>query len=656
MPGRRCTSWFLVAGLLYASIPSPASPARAPEPKWTRINSAHFSVLTDAGDKQGREIILRLEQMRDVFAQTFLKSKLQFPRPVDVIAVRDDEEYIRLAPVRQGRPISAPGFFLTGEDRGYVVLDPAAEDSWRAVSHDFAQMMLYFNYPPTQDWFDEGFAQYFSSLRLDDRGARMGGDPTQNQPWNQILPGQKSGDTLPAKSFVELLARPWIPLVELFSTRGGGAGYPAMFYAQSWMVMQYLLDQNKLSETGTYFGLVQLKKAPVEQAIQQAFGMTSAQLEKAVRDYFQALPWAEPAANSKALPAARSPNSPYQFLKVPGAIDVGMSVQDAPEASALLGEMALRLPEHREQATKDLRGIISDPKTDSNVAHRALAWVHIDRAEYEEASGELIRAAELDNRDPWTHYYLALLKFRAAQSGGQPLQGLSNMIQDLLFVLDWKPEFAEARNMLAMARLQGGGIHSAQDAMRVAIQLSPRNEQYLLNLSQIELAGKQWEDARALLERLKASADPQISQAASKSLEDLPTLKKYGVLPQPGPPASGTKSPARAQEQTASAGSAGEGEEDSAAGQSPAAESAQDRRKITFLKGTLIRVDCSHSPEAVLTIRAGSRTVKLRTDNYKSLLIVGADDFSCEWTNRALVANYKAGGKADGDLVSVEVQ
>jgi len=38
------------------------------------------------------------------------------------------------------------------------------------------------------------------------------------------------------------------------------------------------------------------------------------------------------------------------------------------------------------------------------------------------------------------------------------------------------------------------------------------------------------------------------------------------------------------------------------------------------------------------------------------LLLVGADEFSCEWIERPVVANYKAGGKADGDLVSVEVQ
>ena len=106
--------------------------ARDSEPKWIRVSSAHFAVLTDAGEKKGREVSLRLEQMREVFGQLFLKTKVQMPEPLDVIALQSDEEYIRVAPLRQGRPISAPGFFLPGGDRNYIVLDLAAEDSWRA--------------------------------------------------------------------------------------------------------------------------------------------------------------------------------------------------------------------------------------------------------------------------------------------------------------------------------------------------------------------------------------------------------------------------------------------------------------------------------------------------------------------------------------------
>ena len=178
----RCVS---AAVLLFAVITSTTTLARDSEPKWIRVSSAHFAVLTDAGEKKGREVSLRLEQMRDVFGQLFLKTKVQMPEPLDVIALQSDEEYIRVAPLRQGRPISAPGFFLSREDRNYIVLDLAAEDSWRAVSHDFARLFLSFNYPATQDWFDEGFAQYFSSLKLGDNQAQIGSDPAPDLSGNQ---------------------------------------------------------------------------------------------------------------------------------------------------------------------------------------------------------------------------------------------------------------------------------------------------------------------------------------------------------------------------------------------------------------------------------------------------------------------------------------
>ena len=518
------------AGSLSSATPA-KSPTKSNEPKWTRVSSAHFAVLTDADDKKSREVILRLEQMRDIFSQLFRKAKLRLPEPLDVIAFRSDEEYIRVAPLRQGQPTSAPGFFLPGDDRNYIVLDLAAEDSWRAVAHDFARLLLNFNYPPTQDWFDEGFAQYLSSLRLGDNQAQTGGDPMQNLPWEHTLPGETGAAAGSPKLFVESLSRQWL-MPELFAMRRDPSGYPPMFYAQSWIVMHYLLNQNKLSDAGAYFGLVEIQKLPVDQAIQQAFGVTPAQFEQTVKDYFHSLVWTR-APENKRRRYSQSDELGIQFLVPVAAGQVGSSVKDMTDAQAqsLIGEMSVRLHERRDQGEKDLQTINSDPKIENAVAHRGLAWAHMERKEFDQANQELVRATELDSRDPWVHYYLALVKFRTAQSNRGPIQGVSNMVQDLLAVLDWEPDFAEAHNMLAMARLQGGGVHAA-GRHTMAIPLSPRNEQYLLNSAQIELAGKQWDDATALLDRLKNSLNPQIAASARKSLEDLPTLKKYGVLPQ----------------------------------------------------------------------------------------------------------------------------
>ena len=67
-------------------------------------------------------------------------------------------------------------------------------------------------------------------------------------------------------------------------------------------------------------------------------------------------------------------------------------------------------------------------------------------------------------------------------------------------------------------------------------------------------------------------------------------------------------------------------------------------------------VDCSRAPAAILLVNTGGRSVKLRTPDYKSLLVIGEDSLSCDWKNRKVAVNYRVGGSSDGDLISLEMQ
>jgi len=635
---------------------APLAHARSDEPHWIRINTDHFSVVTDADEKRGREVVVRFEQMRSALGQLLARRRVNMPEPVDLIAVRSDEEYAKVAPIRQGHPLADASFFIPGEDSVYFVLNVSKEDSWRAISGDLAQVFLNYNYPPTQPWFDAGFAEYFASIHLDDKQGQIGGDPA---------------------SFTELLnASPWLPIAELFTTHpevaAGQERWHTMFYAQSWIVMHYLLNQNKLPETGTYFDLVQNQQLPVAEAIQKAYGMSASQFEQAVQKHFHSL--APPSQTQEKGKPSLANTTGNQALSVIPADQIGGSTVQLPEAEgqALLAEMSVRLPEHREQAMQQLEAITSGLKTDNVVARRGLAWAYMQKKDFTRAVEELSKGAELAPKDPWLHYYSALVRRAQAQAGEQGTEALPNMMQDLRLVLNWDPEFAEARSMLAMAQLEGGGVHGAMDTMRAAIQLSPRNQTYLLNMAQIYMAGKNWDAATALLDRLKTSSDAQVAKSAREQLEGLPMLKKYGVMPQ-----SESKPAAAAAPSTSSSTSSPAA---SSASAKPAAPKAQtqnpqpdedagdgrpeqppgppqiDKRSINFLKGKLIAVDCSQAPVAILTISAGAKLLKLRTEDYKSLTLIGADAFSCGWKGRAVAVNYRAGGKADGDLVSLELE
>src|ERR1700716_2195415 len=79
----------------------PAFASSKDEPKWLEVHTAHFSVITDAGEKRGREIALRMEQMRTVFGQLLLRDKLKMPVPISVIALKSEKQYGLVAPAKQ---------------------------------------------------------------------------------------------------------------------------------------------------------------------------------------------------------------------------------------------------------------------------------------------------------------------------------------------------------------------------------------------------------------------------------------------------------------------------------------------------------------------------------------------------------------------------
>jgi hypothetical protein len=508
------------------------------------------------------------------------------------------------------------------------------------------------------------------------------------------LPGNQP-DAHPPQSLTELLStQDWLSLADLFTTKHDTSAYDegthlTLYYAESWMVMHYLLHEKKLQETGTYFDLVLNQHVIVEDAIQKAYGMTSAQLEQAVKDYFQsqlaqvtALEATRQQGPAAAHPAnTAKPDQTYRFPAPVGPDDSAMVSQPLPEADAraLYAEVQIRIPERRELGLKELQTLATAPtptdkkseakaekaekKSDDEdagqlpstaignaLAHRILAWDHIQHGEFDEGLAELGDAAALNRGDMWVRYYLSVLKYRMAQARHTDIQGLANMMLDLRAVLEWYPELADAYDLLALARNEGGGASAAMQAERAAMMLSPRDERYVYHLALIYIAGKQWEAAEALLERLRASTNAEMVTLARERLSQIASERKYGIAGAAAtqPHLAPQKSPFDVLDEDAAKRAAEE----------KAAQSGgtADKRPTRYIKGRLVAVDCSEAPSAILTVTAEGVVLKLRAADYKSLLLIGADEFSCDWRNRQVSVNYKPGGLADGDVMSLEVK
>lgn len=680
---------WLLPGIVLGVLLCTSAPAAEPSP-WLEIHSTHFTVITDAGEKRGREVAVRFEEMRAVFTTLVMKERLNEPLPLTILAFKSDKSYYQHAPLRQGQPVGAPGFFVPGEDQNFIVLNLFEPEPWRAVAHDFAQMLLNYNYPPVQGWFDEGLAEYFSSIRVDDKRIEIGGDPELTSTFTEdALQDQHDLRNAP-KSFTELLSgQVWLALPDLLtmkhdtSTYGEGTRH-TLFYAQSWMTVHYLLHEKKLPETGTYFDLVMNQHVPVEEAIQKAYGVTPAQFDQAVKDYFHSLTPLFTALDSSRQAGSQSyAPQVYQFPELVGPNDSAITTRTLPEADAraVAAEIEARIPDRREAGLQELEKLATTPDpaaaakasankstkkeskkdnaddaplvaaTGNEIAHRALAWDHVQRGEFDAALEELGDAAALNPRDMWIRYYLSVLKYRVSQARKSDIQGLPNMLQDLRAVIEWYPQFASAYDLSAMARMEGGGPAAALQAERAAVQLSPRNQRYVYHLAQIYESDKKWDAARALLERLQSSSNVQIAAEAREGLEQLSTEQKYGVSAATAAltrKLSSQSSPFDVLEQDAA--------KRAAAAQATQSSGTADKRPAKFFQGRLLGVDCSQSPAAVLTVASGGTVLKLRTADYKSLLLIGADTFSCAWNDRSVSVNYRPGGLSDGDLVSMEVR
>ena len=323
--------------ILAAVLLSSSAPAAEQSP-WREIHSTHYTVITDAGEKKGIEVALRFEQMRSVFATLLSKDRLNEPVPLTILAFKNDKDYYQSAPLRlgqtingqpiPGQPIDVPGFLLSGEDHNFIVLNLFEEESWRAVAHDFALLLLNYNYPPVPAWFDEGLAEYFSSIRLYDKKYEIGGDPELLPVFTEDLLQNQHEAHNPPKSLTELLSgEAWLALPDLLTMKHDTSTFSegtrhTLFHAQSWMMVHYLLHEKKLQQTGTYFDLTQNQHVPVEAAIEKAYGVPAARFDQQVKDYFHSLTPLFVALASQRTDASKQPGAqpnppqPYQFPEI----------------------------------------------------------------------------------------------------------------------------------------------------------------------------------------------------------------------------------------------------------------------------------------------------------------------------------------------------
>ena len=596
---------------LLAAAPVLSPTASAGDASWIEIKSPHFLVVTDAGERRGREVAVRFEQMRSVFSRLIENAHVNLPVPLQIVAFRNSKEFRQISPLWNGKPVELAGLFIGGDDRCFIMLDMGVEDPWRVVFHEYAHQLMNGTITAHMDpWFEEGFAEYFASIEVGSHHAQVG--------------------KIPDMTYNILHQQGMMKVADLFKVQHDSSTYNeigerrTVFYAESALVVHYIFDNKMFSQLAKYSDLKFNKNLTVEDALQQSFGMSAADLNKTIQSYLAVGTYH------------------YYQMKTPDDIETtGYTTQPigAADASAVIADIHAHSRDYRENAIPEFEDILkSDP---NNAALRGLGYAFLQDRQFEKARDCFQRAVKANSKDARVYYYSGLLANIKAGFAGE--SDLTSTVNELKTAVSLDPNFADAYMQLAIAQSGNGDVESALANTNKAISLNPRNQSYYFNLADLYMRQRKTDEALNIFRVLTKSSNPAVALRASAAVGQIETMQQAMKEAQ---------SPRLVEVSPTSSTSPDTHEPAASSGNS----FVPNGGTIQFLKGTIVSVDCSSPPAATLTVVSSGKRWTLQLANRDHALVIGADAFSCGWKGQKAALNYRDNGDFTGSVVSIEIQ
>ncbi len=131
---------------------------------WVRFTSGPFEVLTDAGDRAGRETLVQFLEFRHAVGQILGEPDLQTPLPVRILVFRNARGWTSPAPLSAGR------------DRYNIVLQEKGTVA-PAVYGELTRLFLASNTARMPAAFEHGLAEFFSTVQVNGIHITAGAPP-----------------------------------------------------------------------------------------------------------------------------------------------------------------------------------------------------------------------------------------------------------------------------------------------------------------------------------------------------------------------------------------------------------------------------------------------------------------------------------------------
>lgn len=266
--------------ILAASILALTPLAAAAE--WLTLRTKHHQVAGNVSARDLKDVALRIEQFREVIATlnqaTIEAAQITAEQGVSaiVLAFPDERSYRPFMPMANGRRVPVGGLFVAGPRGTYITLNlDAGDEAYRGIYHEYSHYLLRNVFGGAPLWFNEGLAEYYSTLEVSSDGRRA-------------VIGK------PVPQHVALLRERRLPLAKLLSITAASPIYSSdtpersVLYAQSWAMVHHALHgMPRRREALIDLAFKLAAGMTPEQAVLEAYGMTIPDLEREVQAYMR---------------------------------------------------------------------------------------------------------------------------------------------------------------------------------------------------------------------------------------------------------------------------------------------------------------------------------------------------------------------------------
>ncbi|MEO5896812.1 MAG: hypothetical protein ABIS06_14030 [Vicinamibacterales bacterium] len=483
---------------------------------WVRVETPHFVVFGQSGDKKTRAIASEFERFREGLARV-LPAAVESPVPTIVVLFDDERSMTPYVPRFNGRPIKLDGYFQGTETDNVIALSLAKRgDALRVVFHEYTHLVISGMARGLPAWVNEGIAEYYSTfeMREDGRGAVTG---------NVILSHLQLLNGAGLLTIDELLG------VQRDSPLYNEGDRRSLFYAQSWGLVHMLMsgDASRAQAFSRYLSIA-AGGATARDAWQQAFGNFDAikELKSYVRR--QTMRGFSYSFDDR-IKAATIASSPAPAADVESALALLLRHIDAKEA--------------RERLTK-----AADARPPSMLGTAVLGLMNVDAKPA--AAERLLLAAAQDPADWLAQYYAAA--GLAHLVSGSILESERPRIlaarAALATVMRARPELAHPHALMTFVAEPDQTIASAVTARAMA----PGRSDYILLEAQARANEGQFASARELLAPLVTSRYPVEERNRARTLMGEIVTREHSARKPPSPSTQPPpREPVRVEEQGA---------------------------------------------------------------------------------------------------------